>query len=130
MKKELIERLHSDFEQMAQREQETGTEFRLARDLQSPLGYARWENFVKVIEKAKTSCKNSGYDPNDHFLDVTKKVALGSGAEREISDIALTRYAAYLIAQNGDPSGSRGHQENRAPSYVRREETTRTGRIS
>ncbi|MFH1114877.1 MAG: DNA damage-inducible protein D [Pseudomonadota bacterium] len=104
MKKDVIVKLHSSFEEMLHRDMETGTEFWLARDLQGPLGYARWENFIRVIAKAKISCRNAGYEPADHFLDVTKKVTLGSGAEREISDIALTRYASYLIAQNGDPT--------------------------
>lgn len=104
MKKEIITKLHSDFEKIVQIEEETGIEFWLARKLQEVLGYARWENFSKVIQKAKTSCVNAGYDEKDHFLDVTKMVSLGSGAKRNISDVALTRYACYLIAQNGDPS--------------------------
>ncbi len=104
MKKDIVVRLHSQFEDIAQTWSDTGTEFWLARDLQEALEYARWENFRKVIDKAVTSCNNSGYDPDDHFLDVTKKVPLGSGAFREVDDIALTRYACYLIAQNGDPS--------------------------
>jgi DNA-damage-inducible protein D len=104
MKKETIIQLHSNFEQSVQKETDTGTEFWLARDLQDLLGYSKWENFAKVIEKARTACKNAGYEPADHFLDIRKMVSLGSGAEREIEDIALTRYASYLIAQNGDPS--------------------------
>jgi len=104
LKNDVIKQLHESFEEMVQTESETGTEFWLARDLQEALGYAKWENFTKVIGKAKTACKSSGYDCQDHFLDVRKMVTLGSGAEREISDIALTRYACYLIAQNGDPS--------------------------
>jgi DNA-damage-inducible protein D len=68
------------------------------------LGYLRYENFLKVIEKAKIACTNSGFNVVDHFSDVTKMVYIGSGAEREIDDIALTRYACYLIAQNGDPA--------------------------
>lgn len=104
MKKEIVAKLHSDFEGIMQKEEEIGTEFWLARDLQKLLGYARWENFAKVINKAKTSCLNSGYEIEDHFLDVTKMVELGSKASRVISDVALTRYACYLIAQNGDPS--------------------------
>ena len=104
MKREVITKLHSDFEHIVQIEEETGVEFWLARDLQGLLGYKRWENFVKVVGKAKTSCTTVGYDNEDHFLDVTKMVSLGSGAQRKIEDIALTRYACYLIAQNGDPS--------------------------
>lgn len=104
MKKEIIVRLHSQFEDIAKTWPETGTEFWLARDLQEVLDYARWENFRKVIDKAITSCRTAGYEPEDHFLEVTKKVELGSGAVREVDDIALTRYACYLIAQNGDPS--------------------------
>jgi DNA-damage-inducible protein D len=104
VKKDVIVKLHSNFEEMVQHEPETGTEYWFARDIQAPLGYARWENFIKVIAKAKISCKTAGYEPNDHFRDITKMVPLGSGSEREISDVALTRYACYLIAQNGDPA--------------------------
>lgn len=103
MKKEVIVRLHASFEELVQHD-ETGNEFWLARDLQELLGYARWENFAKVIEKAQVACQGSGHEPDDHFLDVTKMVDLGSGATRAIDDVALTRYACYLIAQNGDPS--------------------------
>jgi len=103
MEKDIIVRLHEDFEKSIYK-LATDVECWLARDLQGLLGYARWENFVKVIEKAKTACKTAGFEAADHFLDITKKVSLGSGAEREIDDIALTRYACYLIAQNGDPS--------------------------
>lgn len=104
MKKEIIVKLHSNFEEMLHTESETGTEFWLARDLQNLLGYSQWRNFVPVIEKGKKSCKNAGFDPSDHFAHVRKMVDLGSKAQREIDDIALTRYACYLIAQNGDPS--------------------------
>ena len=67
------------------------------------LGYSKWENFTKVIEKAKSACKNSGNSIEDHFPDVGKMVGLGSGADRQIVNYHLTRYACYLIAQNGDP---------------------------
>lgn len=104
MKKEIVLKLHASFEELVQHDDETDGEYWLARDLQELLGYAKWENFVKVVEKAKTACKSSGFGSIDHFLDVRKMVELGSGAVREIDDIALTRYACYLIAQNGDPS--------------------------
>lgn len=104
MDKKIVVRLRSSFESLVQTHDETGTEFWCARDLQTLLGYSRWENFVNVIQKAITSCKNAGYSPEDHFLEITKMVDLGSGAQRQIDDIALTRYACYLIAQNGNPT--------------------------
>ena len=104
MDKEVVVRLHSSFEDMVCKNSETGTEFWCARDLQLLLGYAEWRNFAKVVDKAITACQNSGYDPRDHFVGVTKMVDIGSGAQRPTDDIALTRYACYLIAQNGDPS--------------------------
>lgn len=104
MKKDLIAKLHTAFEDIVHAHPETGVEFWFARDLQPILGYAKWENFIKVIEKARAACANTGQAVADHFLDVRKMVPLGSGAQREIDDIALTRYGSYLIAQNGDPS--------------------------
>lgn len=102
MKQEDIIKLHSRFEGIVQKDKSSGIEFWLARDLQAVLGYLRWENFLKVIEKAVISCQNSGCAIEDHFREVTKMVQIGSGTEREVNDIALTRYACYLIAQNGD----------------------------
>jgi DNA-damage-inducible protein D len=103
VKKDLIRSLHGKFEEFVQTEEATGVEFWLARDLQEALGYSEWRNFLKVIEKAKQACENSGNPSRDHFVDVNKMVKLGSGSERKVEDIALTRYACYLIAQNGDP---------------------------
>src|SRR3989338_10992565 len=100
MKKELITQLKKSFEEAAHTAD--GLEFWFARDLQELLGYDKWENFQKVIEKAKIACKNTGLIVKDHFPDVGKMVLTGSNAKREIDDIALTRHACYLIAQNGD----------------------------
>jgi len=104
MKASLISELHKQFESLVQIEEDKGIEFWCARDLQSVLGYAKWESFLNVIRKAKVACENSGSSVDDHFLDIRKMVSIGSDAVREIGDIALTRYACYLIAQNGEPS--------------------------
>ena len=100
MKSEEIKALFALFEKAAA--EIKGVECWSARELQSLLGYSKWENFSKVIDKAKESCEKSGVEINDHFPDVRKMVKIGSGAEKEIEEILLTRYACYLIAQNGD----------------------------
>lgn len=101
MKTEEIQRLFEQFENAASTVE--NIECWSARDLQTLLGYAKWENFSKVIEKAKESCRQVGHNVDDHFPDVRKTIPMPKGAEKEIDDILLTRYACYLIAQNGDP---------------------------
>lgn len=103
MKTEIVHHLTATFEGHAQ-QTESGVEYWLARDLQYLLGYSKWDNFQNVITKAKTACEVSGHDPRNHFADVGKMVELGSGSQREIDDVLLTRFACYLVAQNGDPS--------------------------
>ena len=92
MKTELIHTLTATFEAHAQ-QADSGVEFWLARDLQHLLGYSKWENFLNVVSKAKTACEVSGHHVPDHFPDVRKMVDLGSGSQREVDDIMLTRYA-------------------------------------
>lgn len=103
MKKSEIAILKKSFDSILQNFPDSGVEFWYARQLMEALGYDRWENFSKVIEKATQSCRGVGAEVDNHFLGVTKMVRIGSGAERQIEDIILTRYACYLIAQNGDP---------------------------
>ncbi len=101
MDKNIISNLQKTFEDYAH--QEEGVEFWFARDLQKLLDYDEWRNFLNVIEKAKVSCKNAGQEMEDHFVDANKTINMPKSATKEIDDYKLTRYACYLIAQNGDP---------------------------
>lgn len=103
MKKEIIQSLVNNFESYVNKTDE-GVEFWLARDLQQLLGYDKWDNFLNVISKAKIACENSGENVSDHFADVGKTIQMPKGAQKEVLDIMLTRYACYLVAQNGHPS--------------------------
>ena len=102
MKTDVVKALTATFEGHAQ-QTDGGVEFWLARDLQHLLGYAEWRNFTTVISKAKTACEMSGHAVTDHFVDVNQTIRMPKGAEKEVPEIMLTRYACYLIAQNGDP---------------------------
>lgn len=102
MKKEFITELFLKFENACYLYE--GIECWSARELQDIFGYAKWDNFVNVIEKARTACENAGGRLSDHFAEIGKMIELGKGAQRQVDDIALTRYACYLVAQNGDPT--------------------------
>ena len=101
MKKEIIQQLYSAFEQAAL--EIDGVECWSARELQTLLGYSKWENFANVINKAKIACEGVGHKVSEHFPGVRKTIPMPKGAEKEIDDYLLTRYACYLVAQNGDP---------------------------
>ncbi len=102
MTKDFMTQMQKQFNNIVHALPDEEIEFWFARELMEPLGYQRWENFSAVIKRAITSCETTGNNPDDHFRNVTKMVSIGSEAERPIEDFMLTRYACYLIAQNGD----------------------------
>lgn len=101
MEKKMIMNYKKRFDEI--RHEENGVEFWYARELMHLLDYSKWQNFENVLLKAKVACANNGIVVEDHFADASKMVILGSGANREVEDYMLTRYACYLIAENGDP---------------------------
>lgn len=103
MDKNRIVAIKAEFDAVVHCFESSQTEYWYARELMPLLGYGRWENFDKAIARAMESCESSGSVVSDHFREVTKMISAGKGAQRKVKDYMLTRYACYLIAQNGDP---------------------------
>lgn len=101
MEKDIISKLNKSYEEYAY--EQDGVEYWMARELQELLGYTEWRNFLNAISKAKESCEATGEAVSNHFVDVNKTIPMPKGATKDLADIMLTRYACYLIAQNGDP---------------------------
>lgn len=103
MDKKRVGQIKEQFDLVVHNDENANIEFWYARELMSLLGYERWENFDKAVSRAKDSCETGGIEVSDHFREVTKMIETGKGAQRAVKDYMLTRYACYLIAQNGDP---------------------------
>lgn len=101
MEKQTIAKLNKTFEEYAY--EQAGVEYWLARELQELLGYTEWRNFFNAVDKSKESCRATREEVADHFVDVNKTIPMPKGATKDVPDVMLTRYACYLIAQNGDP---------------------------
>jgi DNA-damage-inducible protein D len=131
MSRKDIRRQHvTSFEGIRQTDAD-GNEFWSARDLAPVLEYQEWRNFMQVLDKARLACAQSGRQPDDHFGDTTKMVAIGSGAQRTVSDVHLSRYACYLIVQNGDPAKSViAHGQTYFALQTRRQELADEGKFT